>query len=131
MNGNTGWCSRASCRRRCRAHPGDDDERQRFGGGVAAFAVVPPRHDHAVVLDASNPCILGLANAARQSNVIVFAMKSRGLAGAAAVPARGDATLWASYQAALLTILPAICEPIPISCMRRGPENATVVRRLK
>ena len=62
-------------------------------------------------LDPPDVRVAGFASAAQRANVTVFAMNARGLPNAPALPAQGDAALWASYRAAMLNSLRAISEP--------------------
>lgn len=62
-------------------------------------------------VDTRDARIAGFSSTAQRSHVTVFAMNPRGLPGAPALLVKGDAALWASYRAAMLSSLRAMSEP--------------------
>jgi hypothetical protein len=80
-----------------------------------------------------DPPVVGVAefaSAAQRANVTVFAMNARGLPSAPAVPAQGDAALWASYRTAMLKAcvqspnLPAV---LPCSTRQTSPTHCSAL----
>jgi hypothetical protein len=82
------------------------------------------------LVDPTGELVAGLARAAQQSSVTIFALNPRGLPGAQALNVRGDAALWARYQAAMLNSLRAIAEPTGGFAVLNAADFADAIPRI-